>query len=472
MSYSIKNLSGSNFAGFDEIEVSFDPRLTYLLGKNGSGKTTVGLDAIWATLQGVATKAASKDMKPLIGERYMIIGNQGRSAKTALTLHHIERNYDIIVKRKITETTNEVTFDAPDGVILDQRFLNEIFNLFLISPKHFLALNPKEQAAALGISVADIDVKIKELKQKFTDINRDIRTMGELTPVEKTDPINVSALTGEKARRVQWNTKQEEKTREKDKATQELTKYQEEYAETMTSGTELKSLLDKTASFDFKGSAARSTLGMIHTMVENKLSELRPKLSELRGKIAERETAIKEIGEIGDLKPIDELDKQIASASEINVLAAAYKTYTDQKAKKDKLSQDLEKNKDQQAVLEQQRIKKIQSFNLPFNELTISEEGELTLKGRYIRDPYFSVGELTKIVPMLILASMKEPPELKYVFLENFSLLDEQAQKEVIDYFTSQGIQLCVELVSSEISNKPNSIYLRENKVVANTVKK
>ena len=471
MSYSIKNLTAENFAGFSEISVSFSDKVTYWVGPNGAGKTTAALDIIWATLQGVATKAATKESRPLIAERYMIVGSQGRSAKTALTLHHIEKGYDIIVKRKITETTNEVTFDAPDGIVLDQRFLNELFNVFLVSPKHFLALSPKDQATALGISVADIDAKIKEAKQKFTDINRDLRTMGELTPMEKTDPVDVSALTSEKAKRVQWNTTQENKQKGKDQITLTLTRCQEECQETVTSGTELKSLLDKIASFDFKGSAARSTLGMIHSMVDNKLSELRPRLSELKKNITEYETAIKDIGEMGDLKPIDELDRLIASASEVNVKAAAYKTYTDQKDKRDKLSGDLEKNKDQQAVLEQQRIKKIQSFQLPFEDIAVNEEGELTLKGRYIREPYFSAGELIRIVPMLILASMKEPPELKYVFLENFSLLDEPTQKEVIGYFTSRGIQLCVELVSAETSDKPNSIFLRENKVVKNTVK-
>ena len=49
----IKSIKLENFAKYSHIEVSFDKNITYLIGNNEAGKTTLGLNAIWFLFQGI-----------------------------------------------------------------------------------------------------------------------------------------------------------------------------------------------------------------------------------------------------------------------------------------------------------------------------------------------------------------------------------------------------------------------------------
>ena len=198
MSYKLKSVSAVNFAGFDTITCNFDENLTYLTGPNGASKTSAGVNLLWVTLQGYGEKAQSKDTYPIIGQRWMVIGSAGKTAKTSVVLRDVVNNYDIVVKRKISETGTELSFEAPEGITLNQAFLNSIFNLFLVSPKRFLQLTPQQQAIALGIDLTSFDKELKSLKENYTLLNRDLKGIGVLTEVPKVDAVDVSALVGEK----------------------------------------------------------------------------------------------------------------------------------------------------------------------------------------------------------------------------------------------------------------------------------
>jgi hypothetical protein len=85
------------------------------------------------------------------------------------------------------------------------------------------------------------------------------------------------------------------------------------------------------------------------------------------------------------------------------------------------------------------------------------------LDSKPIKEPYFSTGEILKIVPTLLSTSN---PDLKYVFLQDFNLMDEDKQKEIADYLTNKGFQLVVEMVGKSKVAEKNCILLKDNIVV------
>jgi hypothetical protein len=85
------------------------------------------------------------------------------------------------------------------------------------------------------------------------------------------------------------------------------------------------------------------------------------------------------------------------------------------------------------------------------------------MNGKPLKEQYFSTGELLKVIPILM--TFKNP-EFKYVFLQDFVLMDEDKQKETIDYLTKQGFQLVIEVVGKTKAEGVKSILLKEQKVV------
>jgi hypothetical protein len=88
------------------------------------------------------------------------------------------------------------------------------------------------------------------------------------------------------------------------------------------------------------------------------------------------------------------------------------------------------------------------------------------LSEKPIQEQYFSTGELLKIVPVLI-GSLN--PELKYVFIQNYNLLDENKQKEVEKFLLSKGFQLVIEMVGENAIKGKNCILLKDCKVLEQT---
>jgi recombinational DNA repair ATPase RecF len=163
----IKNISLSNFSKYDSVSVSFDDNITYLVGKNGSRKSTLGLTAIWFMFEGIAEKA-SQGKSPLIGERFRFIGPKGATAKGEMILVDEKSKAEIKVTRKLTKSGTEVFFEGPEGMEIGQKWLTDLFNVFLIAPKMFCELSPKEQAKVLGIDTKTFDEAIARLKQEYT----------------------------------------------------------------------------------------------------------------------------------------------------------------------------------------------------------------------------------------------------------------------------------------------------------------
>lgn len=427
----IKSARLSNFAGYGKVEVNFDENITYLIGKNGSGKSTIGVTAIWATLQGIAEKSKTA----LIGERFRFIGNGALSASTGLTLFDEKKGVTIEVDNRITKAGNELSFKAPEGYEVGKEWLESLFNVFLIAPKKFAELTPKQQAEALGMDTSSYDQEIAKLKSEYTLINRDLTNLGQLTPVEKVEKLDVAALNAKKNKIIEFNRQQVDRKTEIEKydlAVKGL------YSEATTIADEIAALEQKIVQLKEKGAA-------LTTRIENGLA------------------IIAKLPDPEPLKDTIEIDEQINKAGLINDKANRYEQYQANLKKKQEIELKLKANKDKQAEELKKRTDYIKSQKLPFSNLTISEEGELLLGGKPIKEPYFSTGELLKIIPVLM---SSKNPELKYVFIQDFNLLDEDKQAEVEQALLELGMQLVIEMVGTKKIEGKNCILLKDCKVV------
>jgi len=479
----IKDITLSNFSKYDQVNVSFDDNITYLIGKNGSGKSTLGITAIWFMFCGIAEKASGGN-SPLIGERFRFIGPKAATARGEMTLVDEKTMAEIKVHRKLTKTGTEVAFEGPEGLTLDQKWLTDLFNVFLISPKMFCQLSPKEQANALGIDTSKFDAEIGALKLEHTAIGREIKAFGDLQPLEEVQEVDVKALQVRrenirKAMEVIYRQNQmtnkatreafEAAKREIDGSTSTFNLEQDRLRYKLNAIDEAWEVLEGYGYDDAERggsiSAWREELGKVQP--RKIAADLYPAApTDLSEKDADYEPAegelvlIREIPSDAELKAVD---AEIAQASETNKKALLYQQYLERKAAKEAKEKDLSNNKAAQAKKQEERGAFIASFKFPFSNLTVGDDGELLLAGKPIKEPYFSTGEILKVVPILLSTSN---PELKYVFLQDFNLMDEDKQAEVADYLTGKGFQLVVELVGKKKVIDKNCILLRDNVVV------
>lgn len=481
----ISTISVKNFKGFDVLSLNLDSNVNYLIGKNGSGKSGLGFDAIVACLQGVATKGIGGN-KPLNTERFRVISPKARAADIVVTL--VEENGNTIdVIRKITASSQTVEFRGtkPD-IELNQDWLNRLFNEFLIAPKRFLELSSKEQAIKLGIDTATFDNDIKELKSEYTLINRDIKNFGVIEEVAKVEAVDISQLLAGKTsllnERVEARKAIADKLNELYKDNVASNKklridWEEEKRVVDVDTIEFNKSCDELVLKIDECAAAKNTLSR-HGYNEDGLRYwvstlevgIKPKkvAHELYAAEPEYKTERPDDIELTDFdletnSLIAEIDIQIQNANTTNQNALLYSQYVAASEKKAAKELELKANEEKQLDKLDLRLKYIKAFNLPFGNLSIDDDGNLLKEGRPIKEPHFSSGELLKMVPILI---STVNPELKYVFLQDFNLMDEDKQAEIIDYLTGKGFQLVIELVGRKAISDKNCIILRQCKVV------
>lgn len=460
----IKSIKLDNFAKYANVDASFDDNVTYLIGKNGSGKSTLGITAVWFMFQGIAEKSSGGN-NPLIGERFRFIGNKSASAKGEMILKDEIKGIEVKVIRKLTKSGSELSFEAPEGMELDQQWLTDLFNIFLIAPKKFTELTPKEQAKAIGIDTKVYDDAIAKLKKEYTEINAVYRSFGEIEGVPEVARVDVVELQKMKdAIREKLNKQFQENKSHNKKAKEawELLKANID-TEVNVHNSTMASLLDKiravTAAHDLLRENGYTGMEVSQWIESDLYSQQKP-LKVAADLYPKEPTYINEMPEDAELKAIDE---QILKASETNQKALIFEQTQQKLEAKQKKHEELLKNKSDQTDKEEERLNYIKKFKLPFNNLSIGEDGELLLDGKPIKEPYFSTGELLKVIPILIAS---QNPELKYVFLQDFNLLDDEKQIQIEEYLTEKGFQLVIEMVGKERIENQNCILLKDNVVV------
>jgi DNA repair ATPase RecN len=440
----LKSLKLKNFAKFSEIEVNFDENVTYLIGNNGAGKSTIGLTGLWFIFQGIAEKS-SRDI--LIGERFRFIGDYGKTASGELVLYDEKTGMEVQVTRKLTkDSASLISFIAPEGMELDQAWLDDLFNVFMINPKKFTQLTSKEQAIALGIDTTEYDTKLKTARSNLATnrnaiktIEQSIESLGDITEItEGESPDEVKVLLDEA------NTENAIKKRE---------------YESLCHGIDgdIATHNSINANISFKKQTLQQEISILTEQLKAKQEQLKALPEVQKEKVAEYPIE-------PEYQNTEELTARWQKAVQDQGNAKQLTTYKSLVAQKDKIIQENETLIKQGKKLVEEKTAFIQSFPLPDANLTINEDGELMLREKPLKEPYFSTGELVKIIPVLM--SMNNP-ELKFIFIQDFLNLDEENQEKVVEYLVKEkGFQLLIEVVGEKKLADKNCILLREGKIV------
>lgn len=471
----IKSMRLQDFAGFDKIEVEFNPNITFLIGPNTAGKSRIGLWGVQSIFQGIAEKSTG-DLNPIYGKRFRFITPGADKAVNEMILHDERHNCDIRVTRTITADTSKLKFDAPKEYpeILNQLWLNNLFNYFLISPEQFALLDSKDQARALGIDTTGFDIQMANMKARYTEINSSYRAYGEIEPVPEAKEVDVSRLN-EKIQGFRSMLK-EIRSNYKERYDKEMREYREEVANERAAID--KENEDTKARIDFKNSLVSKVDDLENSQIPAPL--LKPIREYIDNWFLSRPHLLKPYTEIKLEEPvydnaigqdieneIAKLQDEIVTAVQKNTAAEKYKKYKADVARKEDLKRQLEKNKEYQEEIIKDKKQYLASLNLGVPDISINDDGELTYKDRLIKEPYLSSGELLKVIVGLI---SSKHPDFKYVFLQEFILLDHENQQKILDFLISQGFQVVIEWVGDQAISGANCIVLKDSEVIESTV--
>jgi DNA repair exonuclease SbcCD ATPase subunit len=458
----IKQIMLKNFANVNQVEINLSDSITYLIGENGSGKTTVGLNSVWFILEGLALKGQNV----LHGERFRFIGEYGPSAVGQLTLHDEVENIDITITRKLLKNKTELKITASDKRQLPDNFIDDIFNLFSINPVGFAKLSPQEQSVALGIDTTEFDKSKKIAYDERTELGRDVKRLAsvveEIGHVDPVDPVDLKQLLADKKKIDDANSKAIEAARdERDKAVKVAIKHNQAQDEKQAAMTAVTHEIEKTEK-------------EINTIQDN-INRLKIQLGK---QMNEHDARIKERSELptpDDKKSTDipinlpktestaALTEQIESAEEINKQAALYQQFLTAQQKHD-IALVLHGSKQAEMdQIESDRVKYIKSCNIPFSNITIDDAGGVLIDGRPFSETYFSKGEILRIGIKLAAST---DPKLKYIFVPDSQSIDEKNREKLFTELVEAGFQVVAEYVDTEKQKDHGSILLKESRIV------
>lgn len=430
----IKSIMAKNFAKFTEISVNVDPSLTIFVGPNSAGKTSLGLNAVWFTLQGLAQTGQNV----LHAERYRFIGKEGKTAQCQIELHDDKEDTTHTITRKLLKDSVQLEIKSSDGKQRGQEFLDSIFSSIFFDLRKFSRMTGKEQALALGIDTSGFEAQRRILFQGRHDIGVDLKRLKGVAEssrgAEKVEAVSTSGLIEKLRRRRKINGQN------KDEATK------------------LEILADR---LDQRAENVQQ--------LKTEIEEAQKELAILEKHFEETKQQERAQAKIVDgLKSADEkeVEVQISQAEETNAKARGYKdslinqeVYEIEQAKYDAETKNIQE-------LDTRLAQYLHNQKLPFSNVTI-EDGEFRLSGRPFCEPYFSTGELLRFTAKLadkIMAKMEQ--KLEYVWIPGVQDIDEKNRHELFDELIKRGWQIVAELVSTKKVKKQHCILLKECQVV------
>jgi DNA repair exonuclease SbcCD ATPase subunit len=448
----IRSIGAENFGAFKSFQADIDDSVTYFCGWNGAGKSTAGIDAVWAAMLGIAKRG---DAMP--GDRFRFIGKYGRSATATLNLEESGTGAKIKIERKILKNSTVLKATASDDRQIDNEYLKGIFSSLFVDLTAFSKLSPIEQAKAIGIDTTKFDeyrnelmLTRREIGRRVKELEGEIRVNGEH---EKIDTVDVESLRRDLKQAYQKNSDAVQAATEAyQKAVKEVGEHNSKSARISSDIAICKSSLKNS---------------------EMRIYELQEEIKRIQAGMVEMQKTLDGYGVPPDLlpdpKPIEpekidtsEIEAKISAAVEQNKQAAAYQKSLDLRDKYDKAMADYDLKTSQLSDNEKARLDHINSKELPFSNITIGEDGGFQVNYRPFSASYFSHGELVKYTAMILASN---PPALRYVFIENASLVDPENLAAMLKFLNEHGFQVVCEVVRDrKIDAK--SVLLKDMEIV------
>ena len=425
----LTEISVKNFVLFDEAKIIIGDKVTRLIGANGTGKTTI-INGFWSAIKGISERPKEGQ---LYGERYRFLKNPEKSSTALIRLYDEILKTEIIIQNTITNNNNSIVITSSDGRKLDQSFCDNLLNTLFLSSDMFNSLDSQQQAKAIGIDLKEIDKKILEVKRNITEQKKTtirFEDMANKIAIEKHEQKCEKETLSKISTLDEENKKVEQAEKELAKKENEVILLKEKLRTNNGSIQSKKDRINKLKEEISECEMDILTLSEINLVVENQLNQYLEEVS---------------IANIPEKQKMDVLYTELSAIRDNNKNALKYLEYQ-------KRLEDVQLERKKLAELNDRKDNLLQERNEQMKEFSeigidVNEDGILTYQGKPIKKNYFSTGEYERIVTDLFILSN---PQLKVRFLQNYSMLDEKNQTEIVNDLLKKGFQVITEEVSEQ----------------------
>ncbi len=418
------------------IEMEFaDKGLIQIRGKNRQGKTSI-IDSLEILLRG--NKYIETDMITHGKDRAEIVGRIGE--------------YEI--KRIITEKTNRLEIRNKDGFELKgkpQAFLDKLINALTFNPRPFLDKSPGEKLKfmmdLMKLDFGELNKKIDIQETERLIVGREIKKIGDLTPVEKAERIVVNDLLNKRTEITELND--ELKKEHQDSREQEIQSIFEHNAEQTSRQEKIET-------------------------EQSEIKDMRNQHKTLQDAIELKVKALLELSRPEPLKDVDELDLpepelestenidiQLTEANETNVKADQYEKYLEKEKEKGAKEQHYEALSTKINALRNLKKSKLKAVKTPVEGLEIREEG-IFYNGVFSEN--WGEEESLRISSELCIGM---DPKLRAVFLDKGEAYDVEQLNAYRKWAIKNDLQAIITIVDSTNGTSEGDVYyLEEGQIV------
>ena len=421
--YKVKNLSIRNLRNVKTLDVEFTDSLVKISWNNGAGKSTV-VDAIFLAIVWKTYIGKGRSIESLI--------NKWESkAEIEITLQ------DSWKKLKISRTIREswsVALDiwSSEWEKLTQTDLDKLLSDFTIDPLAFTRMTKKEQYELIkqitGVDTKEIDAQIKNNYDLRTLANRSYKeaktVLEEMWTVEYVEPIDTQDIIKQID---EANTKNLEAERAQDLLKQLEDQVWKNNQQIWEIDAQIKSLQDKRNQIELQNTE-------LSTRIENWKSKK---------------------WDVIDTQPLKD---KLNDAQNHNQKVSKFEKYCELKDSVQKLESKAIGLDNEVKSLTEQKENMIKSADLPIAGMVFSEDDGIIVDWIPF-DQYSSAQQM--IMACKIATSMT--PELKVIYIKDWSLLDNNRLQELEEFAAKNEYQVFCERVWEEV----DTIILRDWEILS-----
>lgn len=430
--FRIKNLYVSNIKRIRCVDITPNKDIVILEGKNAQGKSSI-LDAIEYALCG----KSSLPPKP--------VRDGAETAEIRIDIG------DYVVTRTWSKTGNsylkvESKQDA-NVVQSPQAWLDGIIGQLSFDPYKFVQMNPTERLAELkcvtGLDFSQEEKTYNDAYAERTLINRDITSKEAEIKAYASLPETKKLRTIDE---VQSDIDKAESENEKQKGIQD--KISEAKAKQIRTKDRYEAAVKEIAELEQKINALKNVLSEVYTPEFNSANEALEKLSKKTISLVNTEPLRAEMKEIAESAGIVAKHERKAQLKEsIDALK--------------KQLQSIEKTMEKQKEIKAEKLK---SADYPVAGLSI-ERDDVYFNGQ----PFAQLSDAQKISISMAIA-VKQNPNLKFVKIQNGSLLDKDSMANIKKFAKENDFQVWIERVADEPS--AGAVYIEDGEIKTNTEEK
>ena len=413
-------LTVENFLRVEAAEIRPDGAMVVIAGPNEAGKSSVGVKAIWAAIEG----AAAAPEKPIRegADRARLYVELGDETGPTLEVERIftANNMRLVVKERREDGT-AVRFDKP------QAMLSALVSRIAFDPEAFSRMAPREQAAMLadlaGLDTSDLDAEYDRVYDERRDLGRRFRDFG-VAPVpegDRPDGVDVAALLDT-----------------------------------------LRSMREEESAYSAWGDTClRASTDVQHAedTVARLAGELAAAEIDLRNARAEHEAADAKWKSLDDPSDrIVRLESELAAAESRNATVRDWDAAAARVEARGKIEAAGKAKTARIDEIKAERAERVAAANMPVEGLSIEDDIVL-----YDGQP-FSQASKGRSFDVSLAIGMAAKPKLRVLSIEHGSLLDSKMMSSVEKRCTEKGWQAFVERVADADSGV--GIYIEDGVIV------